>query len=64
MSHFIHSCLLALLLYGVYAVWLSRETFFQFNRFYLIFIPVISICLPLVHFDFLDFTDPAVFDMV
>lgn len=48
MNYLIHSSLLAVLLFGVYKLWLSRETFFELNRCYLLFLPLVSMLLPLV----------------
>lgn len=46
--HIIHSSVLALLFYGVYHIFLKKETFFQYNRWYLLAIPVLSICIPFI----------------
>ena len=44
--HAIQSLLLYTLLYGCYVLFLKKETFFQFNRFYLVAIPFIALLLP------------------
>jgi beta-lactamase regulating signal transducer with metallopeptidase domain len=51
-AHLIHSSLLALLFYGVYKLFLSNETHFTFNRWYLILFPVVSVVLPFVTLPF------------
>lgn len=45
-SHLVQSMLLYTLLYGCYQLFLKRETFFQFNRFYLLSIPFVALLLP------------------
>ncbi|MDP5102042.1 MAG: hypothetical protein NWQ09_12015, partial [Nonlabens sp.] len=45
-AHAIQSLLLYTLLYGCYVLFLKKETFFQFNRFYLVAIPFIALLLP------------------
>lgn len=45
-AHTIQSLLLYTLLYGCYVLFLKKETFFQFNRFYLVAIPFIALLLP------------------
>jgi bla regulator protein BlaR1 len=47
-QHLIHSSILAVLFYGVYHFFLRKETFFQWNRAYLLAIPIISIGLPFI----------------
>lgn len=44
--HAIQSMLLYTLLYGCYQLFLKRETFFQFNRFFLLAIPFVALLLP------------------
>lgn len=44
--HAIQSLVLYTLLYGCYALFLKKETFFQFNRFYLVAIPFIALAMP------------------
>lgn len=50
--YFIESSLLLAAFYSIYAVGLRRETFFRLNRFVLLAIPVLSLILPLVQFEF------------
>lgn len=45
-QHLIHSSILAVLFYGVYHLFLRQETFFQWNRAYLLAIPLLSIAIP------------------
>ncbi|WP_431471535.1 hypothetical protein I5168_08795 [Nonlabens sp. SCSIO 43208] len=51
-QYLIHSTVLALLLYGSYRIWLRKQTFFQWNRIWLLLVPVLSIALPFIHIDF------------
>lgn len=57
MTHIIHSSLLALLFYGVYKLFLGNETYFKFNRWYLLLFPAVSVGLPFItlpfHLDFI-----------
>lgn len=39
------------LFYALYYFLLRRETFFQFNRAYLLLMPVVSLTIPLLHFE-------------
>ncbi|ARN77135.1 hypothetical protein BST97_03540 [Nonlabens spongiae] len=48
MNYLIHSALLTFLFYGVYQMFLKKETFHQFKRAYLLLVPVLSLLLPLV----------------
>jgi bla regulator protein BlaR1 len=48
-QHLLHSSVLAVLLYGIYYLFLRKETFFQWNRFYLLYIPLLSIGAPFLH---------------
>ncbi|PRP66881.1 M56 family metallopeptidase [Nonlabens agnitus] len=48
MNHFIHSCVLAILFYGLYRLFLKGTTGFQWHRLYLLLIPVVSFILPLL----------------
>lgn len=66
MTHIIHSSLLALLFYGIYQLFLSNETHFKINRWYLIMLPVISVLLPFVSLPFVGsiFPENAPTDMV
>lgn len=41
-------------LYGVYRLLLSKETFFSFNRFFLLAVLILSLLLPLVSFEVLN----------
>jgi hypothetical protein len=45
-QHLIHSSILAVLFYAVYYFFLKKETFFQWNRVYLLAIPFLSISIP------------------
>lgn len=45
-QHLIHSSILAVLFYGVYHFFLKKETFFQWNRAYLLAIPLLSVSIP------------------
>ncbi|MEN8817824.1 MAG: M56 family metallopeptidase [Nonlabens sp.] len=51
-QHLIHSSILALLFYGVYLFFLRKETFFQWNRAYLLAIPLLSIAIPFLNAPF------------
>lgn len=53
--YFIESNLLLALLYLTYLVWLRKETFFRFNRWVLLIIPLLSLSLPLIHFELTNF---------
>ncbi len=46
--HALQSTLLYAVFYGCYLLFLKKETFFQFNRFYLIAIPFVALLLPLL----------------
>jgi beta-lactamase regulating signal transducer with metallopeptidase domain len=48
MNHLIHSCLLALVFYGLYRILLKGSTGFQWHRFYLLAIPVVAALIPLL----------------
>ncbi|MGB5981010.1 MAG: M56 family metallopeptidase [Nonlabens sp.] len=48
MNYLIHSSLVALLLYGIYVLFLKKETFHQIKRTYLLSLPVLSGVLPLM----------------
>ena len=39
--------------WGVYELFLKKETFFNYNRLYLLLTPVISMLLPFLSFNFL-----------
>ena len=43
----------------VYEIWLKRETFFNYNRFYLLFTPLLAVLLPFLKLEFLVETAPA-----
>ena len=47
-AYIIKSCLLLALLYGSFALLLSRETFHRFNRLALLGVLVVSLILPAV----------------
>ncbi len=47
MNHLIHSCLLALILYLVYRMFIKGSHGFQVHRFYILSIPIIAAILPL-----------------
>lgn len=51
-QHLIHSSTLAVLFYGVYHFFLRKETFFQWNRAYLLAIPLLSIAIPFLNAPF------------
>ncbi|AZQ44650.1 M56 family metallopeptidase [Nonlabens ponticola] len=48
MTHLLHSCVLALLLYGLYKLLLKNSGGFQIHRAYLLLIPVLAAVLPFV----------------
>jgi hypothetical protein len=50
----IESSVLLALLYFIYAIGLRGETFFQFNRWVLLAIPLISLLLPMIRWDLSD----------
>ena len=52
--YLIEASLCLTLLYGIYRLLLEKETFFTFNRFYLISILVFSMLLPLASFNLWD----------
>lgn len=51
-QHFIHSSILAVLFYGVYHFFLRKETLFQWNRAFLLAIPLLSIAIPFLNAPF------------
>jgi hypothetical protein len=51
-QHLIHSSILAALFYGVYHFFLRKETFFQWNRAFLLAIPLLSIAIPFLNAPF------------
>ena len=63
-QHILHSSLLAVLLYGVYHLFLRKETFFQWNRAYLLAIPLLSITIPFLSAPFSIDMTPTVIDEV
>ena len=44
------------LLFGVYEVFLKKETFFRWNRWYLLLLPAVSLLLPLIDIPSLSYT--------
>lgn len=48
-AYIIKSCLLLAILYGCFALLLSRETFHRFNRVVLLGVLVASVVLPAIH---------------
>ena len=50
--YLLEASLVLTLLYGAYRLFLSKETFFSFNRFFLMGILVLSLAFPLISFDF------------
>ena len=58
--YIIESSVLLIVFYLVYQCMLSRETFFSFNRFILLLIPVLALVLPLIYFEFRDLSDTTV----
>ena len=49
--YLIESSVVLVCLYGLYSLFLKKETFFMFNRFFLIIILLMSIFIPLISFD-------------
>lgn len=47
----IESSICLLVFYGFYALFLQRETFFQLNRWYLLLTPLLSMLLPILHWE-------------
>ncbi len=43
----------------VYEIWLKKETFFNYNRFYLLITPLLAVLLPFLNIEFLGQTAPA-----
>ncbi|WP_405377652.1 M56 family metallopeptidase [Nonlabens sp. Asnod3-A02] len=63
-QHILHSSILAILFYGVYHLFLRKETFFQWNRAYLLAIPLLSITIPFLSAPFSIDMTPTVIDEV
>ncbi|MFY0688981.1 MAG: biopolymer transporter ExbD [Cyclobacteriaceae bacterium] len=49
--HLLESSILLAVLYVIYILVLRKENYFNLNRYYLLFIPVISIIIPFISFD-------------
>lgn len=63
-QHILHSSILAILFYGVYHLFLRKETFFQWNRAYLLAIPLLSLTIPFLSAPFSIDMTPVVIDEV
>lgn len=61
-NYIIQVVLFQVLFLAVYDMWLHRETFFKWNRFYLLFTPVLSFLIPLVQFS--SYKNPVSKEMV
>ena len=61
-QHILHSSILAVLFYGVYYLFLRKETFFQCNRAYLLAIPLLSLTIPFLSAPFSIDIAPVVID--
>jgi beta-lactamase regulating signal transducer with metallopeptidase domain len=48
LNYLIQSAICLIFLYGLYFLLLRKETFFHWNRYYLLFISAISLCIPLL----------------
>ncbi len=53
-TYIIQLSIFLLIFWGVYELFLKKETFFNYNRWYLLLTPVISILLPFFSFNFLE----------
>ncbi|MEO9954712.1 M56 family metallopeptidase [Nonlabens sp.] len=63
-QHILHSSILAVLFYGVYHFFLRKETFFQWNRAYLLAIPLLSLTIPFLSAPFSIVMTPVIIDEV
>lgn len=52
--HLLEASLVLMMLYGAYRLLLSKETFFGFNRFFLMAILILSLLFPLLSFELVD----------
>ncbi len=50
-QYLLESSICLALFYALYHYWLCRETFFQFNRVYLLLMPAVSLAIPLLHIE-------------
>ncbi|SDB65198.1 Signal transducer regulating beta-lactamase production, contains metallopeptidase domain [Flavobacteriaceae bacterium MAR_2010_188] len=57
-SYILNTCLFQLIFLIIYDVWLRKETFFNWNRFYLLITASLSLVLPLLRFESLALTLP------
>ncbi|MDW3194683.1 MAG: M56 family metallopeptidase [Cytophagales bacterium] len=61
--YLLESSLILMLMYLIYATLLKGETFFNFNRFFLLTIPICSLALPLFHFNSFFIQVPVIKDI-
>jgi beta-lactamase regulating signal transducer with metallopeptidase domain len=58
--YIIESSVLLIMFYLLYKCMLSRETFFHFNRFILLLIPMLALLFPLIDIEFRELSDTTV----
>ncbi|MBW2962251.1 M56 family metallopeptidase [Mesonia aestuariivivens] len=54
LGYIIQFSVFLLIFWVVYELFLKKETFFTYNRLYLLFTPIASACLPFISFNFLE----------
>lgn len=59
LQYLIHSVLFQLVFLMIYELLLKKETYFSYNRLYLLLTPIVSIFLPLIHFESLSEVVPS-----
>jgi len=59
LQYLIHSVLFQLVFLLIYELLLKKETYFSYNRLYLLLTPVGSLFLPLIHFESLSEVVPS-----
>src|SRR5690606_36804298 len=59
LQYLIHSVLFQLVFLLIYELLLKKGTYFAYNRLYLLLTPIVSIFLPLIHFESLSEVVPS-----